>query len=206
MKKYSIVIFGGSFNPPLNSHFAIAQQVLNQYKEVEKVIFVPVNKNYSKAELIDNEHRYNMLKLVVNKNNNFMVSDIDFKEDKSLSTIETLEEMKNLFPSKEIWFLTGSDNLKYFHTWNRAKELVSRYKILIMERELDIMDDIIQNNELLSEYKEHFHKLEKSIIGTYSSTYVREQVKKGKSIRYLLPDEVWEYIEKNRLYMEDKDD
>ena len=80
MKKGSIVIFGGSFNPPLNSHFSIAQQVLNQFEEVEKVIFVPINKISKKKGLLDNEHRYNMLKLVIDKTDTFEVSDIDFKD------------------------------------------------------------------------------------------------------------------------------
>lgn len=51
MKKKSIVIYGGSFNPPLNSHFSIAQQVLNEYEEVDKIVFIPVNKKYSKKRI-----------------------------------------------------------------------------------------------------------------------------------------------------------
>jgi len=90
--KNSIAVFGGSFNPPLNSHFSIAEQVLNQYEKIERVIFVPVNKRYPKDGLIENEHRYQMLKRVVDKNNHFLVSDIDMYNDHSLSTIETIEE------------------------------------------------------------------------------------------------------------------
>ena len=76
-KNDTVVIFGGSFNPPLNSHFSIAEHVLNEYKNVEKIIFVPVNTNYNKKGLIKSEHRYNMLKKVTDKNNKFEVSDID---------------------------------------------------------------------------------------------------------------------------------
>ena len=201
MKK-SIVIFGGSFNPPLNSHFSIAQQVLNQFEEVEKIVFIPVNKKYPKDGLLDNEHRYNMLKLVANKNSNFIVSDIDMHGDKSLHTIETLEELQKQFPDKEMWFLIGSDNLKELHTWNRPEELVSKYKILVMERETDKMEEIIEKHELLSKHKENFMKLNEEIRSNYSSTYVRAQIKEGKSVRYLLPDEVYEYILKNKLYSE----
>lgn len=201
MKK-SIVIFGGSFNPPLNSHFSIAQQVLNQFEEVEKIVFIPVNKQYPKDGLLDNEHRYNMLKLVANKNRNFIVSDIDMHGDKSLHTIETLEELQKQFPDKEMWFLIGSDNLKELHTWNRPEELVSKYKILVMERENDKMEEIIENNPLLFKHKENFIKLNEEIRSNYSSTYVRAQIKEGKSVRYLLPDEVYEYILENKLYSE----
>ena len=201
MKK-SIVIFGGSFNPPLNSHFSIAQQVLNQFEEVEKIVFIPVNKQYPKDGLLDNEHRYNMLKLVANKNRNFIVSDIDMHGDKSLHTIETLEEMQKQFPDKEMWFLIGSDNLKELYTWNRPEELVSKYKILVMERENDKMEGIIENDELLYKHKENFIKVNEEIRSNYSSTYVRAQIKDGKSVRYLLPDEVYEYILENKLYSE----
>ena len=200
MKKRSIVIFGGSFNPPHNSHFSIAQQVLNQYEEVEKVIFVPVNKKYPKQGLLANFHRYNMLKLVANKNKDFIISDMDFKEEKSLPTIETLKEIQKQYPDKQICFLTGSDNLKEIHTWDNAEEIVSKYKIIIMERGTDNLEEIIQNNPLLFKYRENFIKVNQEIRSNCSSTYVRNLLHKGKSIKYLVPNEVFEYIEKNKLY------
>lgn len=196
----SIVVFGGSFNPPLNSHFSIAQQVLNQFEEVEKIVFIPVNKKYPKQGLLDNEHRYNMLKLVADKNGKFEISDMDMCNEKSLPTIETLEEMKKIFPDQKIWFLTGSDNLKEIDTWDRAEELISKYRILIMERNNDNMEEIIQNNALLNQYKKSFKKLNQNIRSNYNSTYVRGQIKEGKCVRYLMPDEVFEYIEKYQLY------
>lgn len=120
-EKNTIVVFGGSFNPPLNSHFSIAEQVLNEYEEVEKIVFIPVSKKYEKDGLEENYHRYNMLKLVIDKNRNFLLSDIDMNENKSLYTIETLEETQKQFSNKQIWFLIGSDNLKELHTWKRAE-------------------------------------------------------------------------------------
>ena len=200
--KKSIVVFGGSFNPPHNSHFSTAQQVLNQYEEVEKVVFIPVNKKYEKDGLEENIHRYNMLKLVIEKNNNFILSDIDMNGSRSLYTIETLEEIKKQFPDKEIWFLIGSDNLKELHTWKRAEELVSKYKILVMERNEDKIEEIIEQNELLKSYRENIRKIEEGIRSNFSSTYIRSEIKKQKSVRYLMPDEVYEYIKTNNLYIE----
>lgn len=199
-EKNTIVVFGGSFNPPLNSHFSIAEQVLNEYEEVEKIVFIPVSKKYEKDGLEENYHRYNMLKLVIDKNRNFLLSDIDMNENKSLYTIETLEETQKQFSNKQIWFLIGSDNLKELHTWKRAEELVSNYKILVMERNEDKVEEIIKQNELLNCYKENIEKLNEEIRSNFSSTYVRAQIKKKKSVRYLLPDEVYEYIKENNLY------
>lgn len=199
-EKNCIVVFGGSFNPPLNSHFLMAQEVLNQYEEVEKIIFVPVNNKYQKAGLIENKHRYNMLKLVADKNKDFSVSDIDFYGERSLYTVEVLEKMQKKFPNKQICFLIGSDNLKKIHKWKGAKELVSKYKILVMVRNQDNIKEIINNDELLSHYKENICELNSEARNDISSTLVRSQIKKGKSIKYMLPDEVYEYIEKNNLY------
>lgn len=200
-QKDTIVVFGGSFNPPLNSHFSIAQQVLNQYEEVEKVVFIPVSKKYEKDGLEENKHRYNMLNLVIKKNSNFILSDIDMNEKRSLYTIETLEEIQKQFKDRKIWFLIGSDNLKELHTWNRTEELVSKYKVLVMERNKDKVEKIIKQNELLNCYKENIEKLNEEIKSNFSSTYVRTQIKKKKSVRYLLPDEVYGYIKENNLYI-----
>lgn len=202
MERKSIVIYGGSFNPPLNSHFSIAQQVLNEYEKVDKIIFIPVNKKYSKKGLIENEHRFNMLKLVADKNDSFFVSDVDMYGEKALYTIETLRKTQEQFKDKEIWFLIGSDNLKELHTWKCAEELVSRYKILVMERDDENMEDIIENNPLLREHQENFRRLNPEMRSNYNSTYVRKQIKAGKSVRYLMPEEVYEYIEQNKLYRE----
>ena len=198
--KNKIVVFGGSFNPPLNSHFSIAQQVLNEFEEVKKVIFIPVNNNYEKRGLIENRHRYNMIKLVVDKNENFEVSNMDMNEKKSLYMIETLEKVQEEYPNDEICFLCGSDNLKEIRTWKLGEELISKYKIIVMERDTDLIDDIIKYDKLLNSYKENIIKLKEDIKCNFSSTYARAQLKKGKCIRYLLPDEVFYYIEDNKLY------
>lgn len=200
-KGNTVVVFGGSFNPPINSHFGIAQQVLNEYEQVEKIIFIPVNKKYEKDGLLENEHRFNMLKLVADKNDNFIVSNIDMNENRSLYTIETLEEIQKQYKDKEVWFLIGSDNLKELHTWKRSEDLVSKYKVLVMERNEDKIQDIIKENELLNCYKENIIKLNEEIRSNYSSTYIRSQIKKKKSVKYLMPDDVYEYIKTNNLYI-----
>ena len=198
-----IAVFGGSFNPPLNSHFSLAQQIVNEYENIKKVIFVPVNSKYEKEGLLSNKHRYNMLKLVCDKNDNFEVSDIELNKDRQLYTLETLEALQKIYPDETICFTLGTDNLKEFSKWKDPDKILANFKILVLERDEDDMDEIIKNDEFLSKYKNSFIRLKKNIRSNISSTFVRDKIKRGKSIRYLSPDEVYNYIKENNLYEED---
>lgn len=200
MAENQIVIFGGSFNPPLNSHFSIAQDLLNEYKEINKVIFVPVNSKYEKPGLINNEDRYNMLKLVCDKNKKFDVSRVEIDSERPLYTIETLNYFDKKYPNNEILFLMGSDNLKEFPTWNGADKICEKYKSYVFRRDDDNIKNIIEKDEFLSKNKDSFVAVSNNILNNFSSTYARKIIKEDKSIRYLAPDEVVNYIEKHKLY------
>ena len=198
--KKQIVIFGGCFNPPTNSHFLLAQQLINEYNQIEKIVFVPVNSKYQKAELIGNEDRYNMLKLVCDKNKNFEVSRIEIDSQRPLFTIETLEKYKRKYLDYEIALTLGSDNLRELSTWNRVEDLVKHFKIYVIKRDKDNVEEIISKNELLSNNKNSFIIVQNYITNSLSSTFVRNNLKSGKSINYLVPEEVIKYIEKHKLY------
>ena len=199
-EKRKIVVFGGSFNPPLNSHFSLAEQIVNEYEQVEKVIFVPVNNLYEKENLLGNEHRYNMLKLVIDKNPNFELSRIELDSKRPLYTIETLLILKDKYPQYDILFTIGSDNLKQLDSWKKVEELVTKFKILVLERDEDDMDKIIQSNDFLKAHKDSFIKVKNNVRSNLSSTFVRNKIKEGKSIRYLTPDEVVNYMKENNLF------
>ena len=81
------------------------------------------------------------------------------------------------------------------------EKLISKYKIIVAERDTDLIDDIIKNDALLNLYLESIIKLKEDIKFNFSSTYVRALLKKGKSVRYILPDEVFYYIKDNKLYI-----
>ena len=198
--KKILAIFGGSFNPPLNSHFSLAEQMLTEYKNIEKVIFVPVSTKYNKKGLLSNEHRYKMLKLVCDKNDFFEVSDIELKQEEQLDTLKTLELMQKEYPDYTLCFTMGTDNLKLISEWGLAEELVTSFKFLIIERDEDNMDEIIQNDQFLIKHQDSFLKVKENIRSNISSTFVREKIKREKSIRYLTPDEVYFYIKENNLY------
>lgn len=196
-----IAIFGGCFNPPLNSHFSLAEQILNEHQNIEKILFVPVNSQYSKSGLIENEHRFNMLKLVCDKNEKFDVSRIEIDNSRQLYTIETLIELQKEYENYELLFITGSDNLKELDKWKSADKLVRKFKILILERDEDNMNDIINSNAFLIENKESFIKANINLRSNLSSTFVRDCIKSGKCIKYLTTSEVEKYIIDNKLYI-----
>lgn len=200
MERKQIVIFGGCFNPPLNSHFSLAQQIINEYENIEKIVFVPVNSKYQKADLIDNEHRYKMLELVCKKNDKLDVSKTEIDSDRPLYTIETLRIFQAKYSEYEIAFIIGSDNLKELNTWQKADELTKDFKIYVLERDKDNIEEIIKSNEFLNKNKQAFIKAKDNITSNLSSTFVRNKLKNGKSIKYLTPDEVVEYIEEKKLY------
>ena len=208
-EKKQIIVFGGCFNPPLNSHFSLAEQMVAEYPEIEKIVFVPVNSQYEKMDLIENEHRYQMLKAVCEKNEKFEVSRIEIDSKRQLYTVETLYKLQEEYKDYEVAFLTGSDNLKTLDIWNKADELTKKFKIYILERDKDNMEEIIQNNAFLrnhrqafikANHRQAFIKAKDTIKSNLSSTFVREKIKNRKSIRYLTPDEVIAYIEEQKLY------
>ena len=198
--KKTLAIFGGSFNPPLNSHFSLAEQMLTEYKNIEKVIFVPVSTKYNKKGLLSNEHRYNMLKLVCDENEKFEVSDIELKQEKQLDTLETLQLLQEEYQDYTLCFTMGTDNLKAISKWGLAEELVSSFKMLVIERDEDSMEEIIKADPFLIMHEEAFMKVKENIRSNISSTFVREKIKRGKSIRYFTPDKVYFYIKENNLY------
>lgn len=201
MDKKVIAVFGGSFNPPINSHISLAKQILEKCKVVEKLIFVPVSTKYQKAKLADDVHRYNMLKLICEDEDKLEVSDIELNKDKQLYTIETLDLFKEQYGEEyDIWFVMGTDNLKELKTWKQPERLLKEYKIIVLERDNDKLEDIINNNKLLSENKESIIKINGIDIINLSSTMIREKIKNGKSIEEYMPNSIKKYIDDNNLY------
>lgn len=198
--KKVIAVFGGSFNPPLNSHFSLAEQIINEYENIEKVMFLPVNSKYDKKGLISNEHRYNMLKLICDKNEDFILSDLEIRQPIQLVTYDTLKLLQEEYPNFKLCFTIGTDNLKTLPKWVKINELLEEFSFLVLERDENNMYEIIENDEFLLAHKSSFVKLKRNIRSNLSSTFVRDKIKRGKSIRYLTPDEVFYYIKENNLY------
>lgn len=198
MNKTGIAVFGGSFNPPTVAHINLAKQVLEEMNEIEKVIFVPVSTKYNKKGLASDEVRLNMLKNICNSQENLEVSDLELKSERQLYTIETLRIIEKQNPGKEIYFIIGTDNLKELETWYNPDELLKNFKIIVLDRGEDNTDGIIEKSEFLKKYKSSFIKLKNIKKVNISSSYIREQLKLGKTVQNWVPEEISAEVE--RIY------
>lgn len=202
MSKKVLAVFGGSFNPPINSHIELAKEIIDKCENIEKLIFVPVSTKYNKQGLEEDKHRYNMLSLICKNEENLEVSDIELKAEKQLYTIQTLDLLKEKYGKEyDICFVMGTDNLKEIETWKEPERLLKDYKIIVLERNDDDLESIISSSSLLENNRKSLIKINGIDRIYLSSTMIRNKIKKGGNIEEYIPENVLEYIQKHKLYM-----
>lgn len=184
-----IGIFGGCFNPPHLMHKNIPIYLI-EMRYIDKVIYVPTESSYNKKGLIRFKDRYNMLNLMIDDNPNLEVSDIADKGYKY--TYQVLDYFNN--DDNDIYFICGSDNLKEFKTWKNSEYILNNYKLLVIKRNNDNIDEITKkynkNNIIISKINENY----------LSSTIIRDKIKNKEYIKSELDSKVYKYVIKNNLY------
>lgn len=197
-----IGIFGGSFNPPHKMHKEIAKELIKK-GYVDKIIFVPTGNKYEyKNNLLSSEARYIMLSLMTQKEKDITISKYEL-QDKPVHTYETLNHFKKRYPGDEIYFICGTDNLSYMDKWKKGTYVLKNYKILVIKRETDEIEPLLEkyqkyaNNIIITNVKEQ----------KISSTYIREEVKKGnyRNVKKYVDKNVYQYIRQNHLYEEQQE-
>ncbi len=198
MKKYGF--FGGSFNPITNAHIQIALNILKRYN-LDKIIFVPVGNNYQKAELIDEKHRYNMIKIAIQDYKTLQVSDIELNSKKDYKAIDIFKIIKQKYVNTDIFYIIGADNLYKMPSWKEFEKLVT-YNYIIIERGEFDCNKLINSNEILKENKNNFNIIENSNYYLDSSTDVRKKIIRSdiKNIEKYIDTRVMDYIIQNNLY------
>lgn len=198
--KDRIVIFGGTFNPPTRAHLDIATEAL-YYLDAEKVLFVPVSDLYKKDDVEISYHRVNMLNLAIG---NFRRLEIDFTEVDAVAltyTYETVEKIKSRYQDKELFLLIGADNLEDFKNWKNQRTIMENCSLLVVNRNNSSIDEIIESNEILTEFKDKVIEAPIEEI-EISSTEVRNRIASNEleGLENLVDKEVIEYIVENKLY------
>ncbi|MFY8024402.1 MAG: nicotinate (nicotinamide) nucleotide adenylyltransferase [Sediminibacterium sp.] len=186
-----IGLYFGSFNPIHMGHLIIANHVLNE-TDLQQVWFVVSPQNPFKQEntLLNEYHRLHLVQLAVEEDNRLRASDIEFKLPKPSYTIDTLVYLKEKYPQHEFTIIMGSDSFQNLPKWKNASLLISDYAFIVYNRP----EFLVKNK-----YDARVTILDAPLL-TISATHVRDNIKAGKSIRYLVPDKVREYIEANKYF------
>jgi len=199
-----IILVGGSFNPIHLGHLIVARAVAEQLA-LARVVFIPSGNPPHKPgnHLADAADRLAMARLAVADESGLEVSDVEIGRSGPSYTILTVEAYRqNLAPGQSLFWLIGSDTLTELHTWHRARELVDMCRIVTAVRPGFESPDLSVLEPTLS--PEQVRQLQVDILPTpridISATDIRHRIAKGRSIRYLVPDTIREYIENHRLY------
>lgn len=199
-KTKKIGIMGGTFDPIHYAHLATAEFIREKYN-LDKIIFIPSgNPPHKNIDITNKYDRYNMVLLATTNNNNFLTSDIEIKRESKTYTIDTLRELKQIYPNSKIYFITGADAICEIETWKCVDE---NFKLATFIAATRPGISLLRAQEKIESL---IKKYDAKIISVYvpsidiSSTYIREQLKERKSTKYLIPEYVESYIYQNKLY------
>ena len=197
-----IGLMGGTFDPIHYGHLVTAEEVRSRF-ELEQVVFIPSGRPPHKAPegVTVAEHRYLMAVLATTNNPSFQVSRLDIDRPGPSYTVETLALARHQYgPEAELYFITGADALLEILTWKAPERLLSLCQLVAATRPGYPVERVEKvAGELSQRYQSRVQVVAVPAVAI-SSSEIRERVRAGRSIRYLVPDSVAEYIYKHRLY------
>ena len=192
-----ICLFGGTFDPPHFGHLILAQTIF-EAEHFDQIVFVPAHTSPHKDKTVVSSVslRKEMVKIAIQENPNFILSDIEIKRGGISYSFDTIIEYKEKtgIDSKNLFYLIGSDSLKTFHSWHNSDQILDECQIIVAIRPGFRPSDI--NNEILARIQ--FANIPRIEI---SSTQIRKRWREDKTIRYMVSQSVWEYINENKLYL-----
>ncbi len=209
-----IALFGGTFNPIHYGHLRVAEEVRERLF-LKKVVFIPAADPPLKGEdLAPSDKRFRMVQMAIRDNPHFEASPVEMERGGKSYTVFTLRELKSCY-DEELVFLLGLDAFVQLHEWYRFEEVLSLTDFLIVGRpgeqrsrlidlpwvvEVKGVGDKDAAVFIKGAGEGRFSLYLDTMKLDISATEIRRLVKAGKSIRYLLPDDVAEFIRQNRLY------
>ena len=200
-----IAVYGGSFNPVTIAHMKIVESVLN-IDEIHKIILLPLADNYGKPDLAKAIHRYNMLKLCFSDNRRVKISSLDMRTPEQLTTIEYMDIFAEIF-DEQLAFVMGTDNLEHFTIWNDSEELLQKYYHVVIKRDEDDINKIVENDELLTKYKNKIIVIDnigidKETLMGMCATNVRSYFREGRftDLDKCIVEDVKAYMMENKVY------
>ena len=191
-KGMKIGLFFGSFNPVHIGHMIIANYMATQ-TDLDKVWMVvsPQNPHKKKSSLARDHDRLHLVRLAIDDNPKLKASDIEFNLPKPSYTIDTLTYLNEQYPKHQFSLIMGGDNLGTFHKWKNFELILRDYEVYVYQR---------PEYELGALSEHPAVKIFEAPLMQISASYIRKCIKEKKSVQYLVPEVVFEYIEGSSLY------
>lgn len=191
MKKTGL--FFGSFNPIHVGHLILAEYFATQtgLDEVWLVV-TPQNPLKKKDSLLDQYNRLDLVHRAIANNPRLQASDVEFKLEKPSYTIHTLVHLREMYPDRQFSLIMGEDNLVSLPRWKNYEQLLEQFEVLVYPR-------VGQHPSNLAGHP-HVHLVQAPVV-EISSSQIRQYLKQGQSIRYLVPDSIHDYLQKAGFYL-----
>ncbi len=192
---------GGTFNPIHLGHLVAAEIIRDEFK-LDEVLFVPSGKPPHKGnnEIASPEDRWMMTLLAIASNEYFSACAIEIERKGESYTRDTLLELKKIYGEEvDMYFITGADAIAEISTWHRKEDLPKLAKFIAASRPGYRLDW----EKIDPDFRKCTYLVEIPALAI-SSTEIRRRIKKGKTIKYLVPEVVEKYIYKNKLYQKKK--
>jgi nicotinate-nucleotide adenylyltransferase len=196
MKK--VGLFFGSFNPIHVGHLVIANHIAHSGM-VDEVWFVvsPQNPFKKKKSLLEEYHRLALVNEAIDENPKLKSSDIEFTIPQPSYTADTLAFLIDKYPELDFSLIMGEDNIKSFHKWKNYEVILKNHSVLVYPR-VGVDEDLKAKSDILNH--KSVHVLENIPVMDISASYIRNQIKEGKTVAYLLTDKVAKYLDEMNFY------
>lgn len=187
-----IGLFFGSFNPVHTGHMIIANHVAN-WSDLDQVwlVVTPQNPFKKRSNLARDYDRLHMVHLAIGDTPRLRASNIEFGLPKPSYTVETLTYLKEKHPDYTFSLIMGGDNLANLHKWKNYEVILENHEILVYKRPDYVLGDLQTNNKVI---------VVEAPLMEISSSFIRKSIELHKSVRYLVPYEVWKYLDTNPVY------
>lgn len=201
MKK-RVGLFGGTFDPIHYGHLMLAENAYDSLK-LDEVLFVVSGKSYLKSNVSKAKDRLSMTSLAISDNPHFALSTVetDRGEDVDSYSYETILTLKSHNPDTDYYFMVGADSFTYMDQWKKPDVIFKNTTVAVAFREGSSIEEL---KNKANEYKEKYENVNIEFLPFMnigiSSTDIRNRVREGRTIRYLTPEAVSLYIDKNGLF------
>ena len=197
----AIGLIGGTFNPIHMGHLLIGEFIREEWN-LDRIIYIPSANPPHKTggEVVDAGSRMKLVELAIRDNPYFQLSDVEFRREGYSYTIDTIREMSIEYPYEKLYFIIGTDTLFELETWKQFKEIAKEIEFVMYGRGTHSVVDI--EEKLRHMRDEYGFKIKRSTGPELeiSSTQIRDRIRRGLSIKYMVPDALIEEIEKESLF------